>query len=126
MQDQRDLELAKLQDDLSLLKQHAKHLVSLLGRRLANLGERVAALEESSCLLQEIRQIKDTRFPRQAMKLPLFPEQFTIETNFGANCGCRQWEEAEESRFRARIKSMRKMSAVGAGASMVDNRTKWG
>jgi hypothetical protein len=59
MQDKRDLELAKLEDDLSLLEQHAKHVVGLLGRRLADLGERVAALEESSRLFQEIRQIKD-------------------------------------------------------------------
>jgi hypothetical protein len=59
MQDKRDLELAKLEDDLSILEQHAKHVVSLLGRRLADLGERVAALEESSRLFQEIRQIKD-------------------------------------------------------------------
>jgi hypothetical protein len=59
MQDQRDLELVKLEDDLSLLEQHAKHVVSLLGRRLLDLGERIAALEESSRLFQEIRQIKD-------------------------------------------------------------------
>jgi hypothetical protein len=59
MQDKRDLELAKLEDDLSLLEQHAKHVVSLLGRRLADLGETVAALEESSHLFEEIRQIKD-------------------------------------------------------------------
>jgi hypothetical protein len=58
MQDKRDLELAKLEDDLSLLEQHAKHVVSLLGR-LADLGERVAGLEESCRLFQEIRQIKD-------------------------------------------------------------------
>ena len=30
MQDKRDLELAKLEDDLSLLEQHTKHVVSLL------------------------------------------------------------------------------------------------
>jgi hypothetical protein len=59
MQDKRDLELTKLEDDLLLLEQHAKHVVSLLGRRLVDLGERVAALEESSRLFQEIRQIKD-------------------------------------------------------------------
>jgi hypothetical protein len=59
MQDKRDLQLAELEDDLSLLEQHAKHIVGLLGRRLADLGERVAALQESSRLFQEIRQIKD-------------------------------------------------------------------
>ncbi len=42
-----------------MLEQHAKHVVSLLGRRLADGGERVAALQESTRLFQEIRQIKD-------------------------------------------------------------------
>ena len=59
MQDKRDLELGKLEDDLSTLEQHAKHVVSLLGRRLSDPGERVAALGESSRLFEEIRQIRD-------------------------------------------------------------------
>ena len=60
MQPPRDLEwVAQLEDDLSMLEQHAKHVVSLLGRRLADGGERVAALQESTRLFQEIRQIKD-------------------------------------------------------------------
>lgn len=59
MEDKRDLELAKLEDDLSLLEQHAKHVVTLLGRRIAGVEERVAALQASSLLFQEIRQIRD-------------------------------------------------------------------
>jgi hypothetical protein len=59
MKDRQDLELAKLEDDLSLLEQHAKHVVSLLGRRIAGVEERVVALQESSLLFQEIREIKD-------------------------------------------------------------------
>ena len=42
-----------------MLEQHAKHVVGQLGRRLADVGQRVAALEESSRLFDEIRQIKD-------------------------------------------------------------------
>ena len=59
MEDRHDLALAKLEDDLSLLEQHAKHVVSLLGRRIVGVEERVAALQASSRLFQEIRQIKD-------------------------------------------------------------------
>jgi hypothetical protein len=59
VQNQRDLEFAELEDDLSLLEERAKHVVSLLGRRLPNLGERVVALKESSRLFEEIRRIKD-------------------------------------------------------------------
>ena len=59
MPDKCNLELAKVEDDLSLLEQHAKHVVSLLGRQFADPGERVAALKESNLLFQEIRQIKD-------------------------------------------------------------------
>jgi hypothetical protein len=59
MQVKHEVDLAQLEDDLSLLEQHAKHVVSLLGRRVVDLGERVAALEQSSLLFQEIRQIKD-------------------------------------------------------------------
>jgi hypothetical protein len=51
--------LAELEDDLSMLEQHAKHVVSLLGRRSSDVAERVAALQESARLFQEIRQIKD-------------------------------------------------------------------
>jgi hypothetical protein len=59
MKQQRDFELvAQLEDDLSMLEQHAKHVVSLLGRRLVDPRERVAALKESSLLFHEIRQIK--------------------------------------------------------------------
>ena len=59
MNDRQDLELTKLQDDLSLLEQHAKHVVTLLGRRIVSVEERVAALQASSLLFQEIRQIRD-------------------------------------------------------------------
>jgi hypothetical protein len=53
MQPQRDFELvAQLEDDLLMLEQHAKHVVSPLGRRLADGGERVAALQESARLFQ--------------------------------------------------------------------------
>jgi hypothetical protein len=34
-------------------------VVSLLGRRVGDLGERVAALKQSSLLFQEVREIKD-------------------------------------------------------------------
>ena len=54
-----DSELAKLEDDLSLLEQQAKHVVGLLGRRVADMRERVSALEESSRLFEEIRRIRD-------------------------------------------------------------------
>jgi len=58
MEDNHDLVLTALEDDLSLLEQHAKHVVSLLGRRAGNLEERVTALQESSSLFREIRQIR--------------------------------------------------------------------
>ena len=59
MNDRQDLELTKLEEDLSLLEQHAKHVVTLLGRRIVSVEERVAALQASSLLFQEIRQIRD-------------------------------------------------------------------
>ena len=59
MNDRRDLELTKLEDDLSLLEQHAKHVVTLLGRRIVSVEDRVTALQASSVLFQEIRQIRD-------------------------------------------------------------------
>lgn len=59
LQDERDLELAKIEDDLSTLEQHAKHTVAQLGRPLGDVGQRVAALEESGRLFEQIRQIKD-------------------------------------------------------------------
>ena len=59
MNERQDLELAKLEDDLSLLEQHAKHVVSLLGRRIWGVEERVAALQATSLLFREIRQIRD-------------------------------------------------------------------
>ena len=59
MEDKHDLDLANLEDDLSLLEQHAKQVVSLLGRRIVSIEERVAALQASSLLFQEIRQIKE-------------------------------------------------------------------
>jgi len=59
MKERQDFELAKLEDELSLLEQHAKHVVTLVGRRIASVEERVAALQASSLLFQEIRQIKD-------------------------------------------------------------------
>jgi hypothetical protein len=59
MNHEQDLDLAKIEDDLSLLEQHAKHVVSLLGRRTTGLDERVIALKESSLLFEEIRLIRD-------------------------------------------------------------------
>lgn len=59
MNDRHDLVLTKLEDDLSLLEQHAKQVVTLLGRRIVSVEERVAALQASSLLFQEIRQIRD-------------------------------------------------------------------
>jgi hypothetical protein len=59
MKDSLDHELAKLEDDLSLLEQHTKYVVTLLGRRVVGVEERVAALQASSLLFQEIRQIRD-------------------------------------------------------------------
>ena len=59
MNDEHHFELTQLEDDLSTLEQHAKHVVSLLGRRACDVAERVAALQESTRLFQEIRAIKD-------------------------------------------------------------------
>ena len=59
MNDQHNSDLSKLEDDLSLLEQHAKHVVSLLGRQVSSVAERVAALQASSLLFEEIRQIRD-------------------------------------------------------------------
>lgn len=59
MDEERDLELAKLEDDLSLLEQHAKHVVSLLGRASTDLGKRVETLQEASRLYAEIREIRE-------------------------------------------------------------------
>jgi hypothetical protein len=67
MKDKQDLDLAQLEDDLSMLEQHAKNVVSLLARRVVDLGERVAALQQSGLLFQEIREIKD-RIHRAAKK----------------------------------------------------------
>ena len=59
MEDERDLELFKLEDDLGQLEQHAKHVIGLLGRHFTDLGTRVKAIQEASRLYAEIRQIKD-------------------------------------------------------------------
>jgi hypothetical protein len=59
MDDTRDLKLAELEDDLSVLEQHAKHVISFLGGRHAEIGTRVTALKESSELFEKIRHIKD-------------------------------------------------------------------
>lgn len=59
MENKVDVDLDDLEDDLSTLEQHAKHVVGLLGRRVTDLGARIAALEQSSLLFQEIRKIKD-------------------------------------------------------------------
>ncbi len=59
MEDERDPDLAKLEDDLSLLEQHAKHVIGLLGRHFTDLGKRVEAIQEASRLYAEIRQIKE-------------------------------------------------------------------
>lgn len=59
MSETRDLEFAKLEDDLSLLEQHAKHVVSGLGRAFPDLGKRVETLQEASGLYAEIRRIRE-------------------------------------------------------------------
>ena len=59
MEDERDLALSKLEDDLELLEQHAKHVIGLLGRHFTDLGTRVEAIQEASRLYAEIRQIKE-------------------------------------------------------------------
>ena len=59
MDREHDVELAKLEDDLSLLEEHAKHVISLLGRAFTDLGERVKTLQEAGGLYAEIRQIRD-------------------------------------------------------------------
>jgi hypothetical protein len=59
MDREHDVELANLEDDLSLLEEHAKHVISLLGRGFTDLGERVKTLQEAGGLYAEIRQIRD-------------------------------------------------------------------
>lgn len=59
MKAKHDLDLAQLEDDLSMLEQHAKHVVSLLARGVVDLGARVAALQQSGLLFREIREIKE-------------------------------------------------------------------
>lgn len=55
----RDLDLAKLEDDLSSLEQQAKHVIGLLGRQFADLGKKVEAMQEASRLYAEIRRIRE-------------------------------------------------------------------
>ncbi len=59
MREKDHIDLAELEEDLGLLEQHTKHVVSLLGRHLVDVGQRIAALRESTHLFQEIRDIKD-------------------------------------------------------------------
>ncbi len=59
MREKDHIDLAQLEEDLGLLEQHTKHVVSLLGRHLVDVGQRTAALRESTHLFQEIRDIKD-------------------------------------------------------------------
>jgi hypothetical protein len=59
MNDTRNLELAKLEDDLSLLEQQAKHVISDLGRAFPDLGKRIETLQEASGLYAEIRRIRE-------------------------------------------------------------------
>lgn len=60
MNDKPDLvELATLEDDLSLLEQQAKHVISGLTRAFADLGKRVEMLQEASGLYAEIRRIRE-------------------------------------------------------------------
>ncbi len=59
MENERDLDLAKLEDDLSSLEQQAKHVVGLLGRQFTDLGKRVEAIQEASLLYAEIRRIRE-------------------------------------------------------------------
>jgi len=70
MQNKRDFELAELEDDLSVLEQHAKHVVSLLGRRVGDLGERVAGARtiESFVSKDSANQRQSSRAARQALK----------------------------------------------------------
>lgn len=58
MQSDRDRDLAELEEALSLLEQHARHVVGLLGRRVMDTAERVAALQESTRLFEAIKQIQ--------------------------------------------------------------------
>ena len=60
MNDTHDLvELDKLEDDLWLLEQQAKHVISGLGRASSDLGSRVKTLQEASALDAEIRRIRE-------------------------------------------------------------------
>jgi hypothetical protein len=59
MNERDNFDLAHLEDDLSLLEQQAKHVVGLLAGRFLGARERVVALQQSSLLFEEIRQIRD-------------------------------------------------------------------
>ena len=60
MNDTHDLvELAKLEDDLWLLEQQAKHVISGLGRTSTELAQRVEGLQQASALYAEIRRIRE-------------------------------------------------------------------
>ncbi len=61
MNDTHDLsELAKLEDDLWLLEQQAKHVISGVGRSSTALAKRVEMLQQASALYAEIRRIRET------------------------------------------------------------------
>ena len=53
------VELNTLEDDLLLLEQQAKHVVSGLGRASSDLAIRVQTLQEASGLYAEIRRIRE-------------------------------------------------------------------
>ncbi len=60
MNDTHDLvELAALEDDLCLLEQQAKHVISGVSRASTDVAKRVEALQQASALYAEIRRIRE-------------------------------------------------------------------
>lgn len=54
------VELTELEDDLLLLEQQAKCVISGLGRSSTDLAKRVEILQQASALYAEIRRIRET------------------------------------------------------------------
>ena len=53
------VELTELEDDLLLLEQQAKCVISGLGRPFTDLAKRVEILQQASALYAEIRRIRE-------------------------------------------------------------------
>ena len=53
------VELTKLEDDLWLLEQQAKCVISGLGRSSTDLAKRIEMLQQASALYAEIRRIRE-------------------------------------------------------------------